>query len=81
MALPWYQFSMLAIESNKVIALRLLKIAKGGRDAKFESKRMISEKVSAAMEAGATLLTGGSLSKVIKQYRRHVASNSKRLSQ
>jgi hypothetical protein len=80
MPFPWYQLSMLAIESNKVIALRLMKIAKGGHGAKFESSRMISEKVRAAMEAGGTLLTGGSLSKVIKRYRRHVASNRKRLS-
>lgn len=80
MPFPLYQLSMLAIESNKVIALRLMKIAAGGRGAKFETQRMVSEKIGAAIEASATLMTGGSASKVIKRYRTHVASNSRRLS-
>ena len=80
MPFPGYQLFKLAIDSNKVIALRLMKIAKGGRGAKFETKRMVSEKIAAAFQAGTTMMTGGNASKVIKQYRKRVASNVKRLS-
>jgi hypothetical protein len=80
MPFPGYQLLMLAIESNKVIALRLMKIAKGGRGAKFESKRMVSEKIAAAIDAGTTVMAGGSASKFIKRYRKHVSSNVRRLS-
>jgi hypothetical protein len=80
MPVPGYQLFKLAIDSNKVIALRLMKIAKGGRGAKFETKRMVSEKIAAALQASTTMMTGGGASKVIKQYRKRVASNVKRLS-
>lgn len=80
MRFPAYQLMRLAVDSNKVIALRLLKIARGGHDAKFETQRMVSEKIAAAIEAGTTVMTGGSAAKVIKQYRRRVTSNARRLS-
>jgi len=41
---------------------------------------MVSEKVSAALEAAGTLLTGGSSETVIARYREHVAANTMRLS-
>jgi len=44
MRMPWYQLSMLATESNRVIALRMMKIAAGGRGAKFETQRMVQRK-------------------------------------
>ncbi len=40
---------------------------------------MVGEKVCAAMEAGTTLLTGGSADKVIARYRELVADNTRRL--
>jgi hypothetical protein len=41
---------------------------------------MVSEKISEAWGAGLTLMAGGSSAKVIAQYRKRVAANSRRLS-
>ncbi len=79
MFFPWYAAMMLAFESNAVIGLRLLKFAAGGADARDEAHRMFSEKVDAALEAGATLMGGGAPDAVIGRYREHVAANVGRL--
>ena len=71
---------MLAVESQQVIALRLAKIAQGGPAADAEMNRMVKEKVFAAGEAAWTTSTGGSAESVIKQYRRKVQANARRLS-
>ena len=76
---PWYQLTMLAIESQTVIALRMMKLASGGSAAADEAQRMVSEKVSAGVSAAATVLTGGSVDKAIRETRRHVRRNAKRL--
>ena len=76
---PWLQAAALALESNRVIALRLVKLSAGGLPARAEASLMISEKVDAAWEASATLITGGSSAKMIAQYRKRVAANHKRL--
>lgn len=76
---PWYQLTMLAIESQTVIALRLMKLSGGGTEAADEVRRMVSEKVSAGASAATTILTGGGLDKAIKNTRRHVRRNAKRL--
>jgi hypothetical protein len=77
--IPWLQAAALALESNRVIALRLVKLSAGGSPARAEASRMIREKVDAVLEASATLMTGGSSAKVIAQYRKRVAANHKRL--
>ncbi len=77
---PFFPAFMLAVESNQVIALRLLKLAHGGPHAQAEASRMVTEKLSEAMAAGVTLMTGGSNAKVIAQYRRRVRANARRLS-
>ncbi len=59
---------MLAIESNGVIALRLLKLAGGGAEARYESHLMLSEKIIAAFEAGANLMAGATAADVINRY-------------
>jgi hypothetical protein len=41
---------------------------------------MVSEKISEAFGAGVTLASGGSPAKVIRQYRKRVAANARRLS-
>jgi hypothetical protein len=41
---------------------------------------MLSEKVDAMFEAGASMMAGASAATVIGRYREHVAANSKRLS-
>jgi len=76
----WLDAAALAFESNRVVALRLAKLAQGGPSARAEASKMVSEKISEAWAAGVTLMTGGSSAKVIAQYRRRVAVNSRRLS-
>ncbi len=41
---------------------------------------MVSEKIDAMFEAGASLMSGASAATVIDRYREHVAGNAKRLS-
>ena len=79
MFFPWFTTAMLAIESNGVIGLRLMKMAAGGSGAMREAQLMISEKVDAAIEAGTGLLLGGSPAAMVERYREHVAANSNRL--
>jgi hypothetical protein len=69
----------LAVEANGVIALRMMKMMRGGQGARREAELMISEKVHAAFQATASLMTGASSHEIVHQYRRHVARNAKRL--
>ncbi|MGH1587636.1 hypothetical protein ACRBEV_03860 [Methylobacterium phyllosphaerae] len=71
---------MLAIESQSVIALRLVRLAGGGSEGLAEAQSMVVEKVDAAAEAMTTLMGGGSPEAVVARYREHVAANTKRLS-
>jgi hypothetical protein len=80
MFLPWYQLTMLAIESQTVIALRLLKLSAGGTAAIQEASRMMSEKVTATTATAATMLSGGGVNKAIRQTRVRVRRNARRLS-
>jgi hypothetical protein len=50
---------MLGLDCQQTKPLRMMKLSMSGRAATREAQRMVSEKVSAAMEAGATLATGG----------------------
>ena len=70
---------MLALESNRVIGLRLAKLMRGGKGAQREAERMFSEKISAATKAGASLMAGASSDEIVRQYRKRVAANAKRL--
>ena len=74
-----FDLTMLGIESQQVIALRLARIAQGGAGAASESKRMVSEKAQAAVETGLHLASGGSAHKVVSSYRRKVRANRDRL--
>ncbi len=87
---PWadmaFQGTMLAIEAQQVIALRLSKIAMGGPDVQRETELMMSEKVAAMVESGQMMMaaafsgdTTGS-DRVVRLYRRKVRANRKRLS-
>ena len=42
---------LLAAEANEVIALRMMKLMRGGRRARREANLMVSEKIKAAVEA------------------------------
>jgi hypothetical protein len=77
---PFFSSFMLAIEAQRVIELRLVRLAWGGREGRAEMQSMMTEKVHAAGEAMTTLMFGGSPETVIARYREHVAFNAKRLS-
>ena len=68
---------LLAAEANGVIALRMMKLMRGGRSARREANLMISEKINAAT---ASLVAGASGDELVHRYRQHVAKNAKRLS-
>ncbi len=70
---------LLAVEAQKVIELRLVRIAWGGADARSEMMSMVGEKVVAAMEAANTLMAGGTHDQVVARYRELVADNTRRL--
>jgi hypothetical protein len=70
---------LLAVEANGVIALRMMKLMRGGRSARREAELMVSEKIHAAFEATASLMAGASGNEIVHRYRRHVAANAKRL--
>ena len=74
-----FNLMKLAAEANRVIALRTMKLMRGGRSARREAKLMVSEKIIAASEAAASLMVGKSTDEIIHRYRQHVARNAKRL--
>ncbi|MHC2021384.1 hypothetical protein [Methylobacterium sp. CM6247] len=74
-----FAFAMLALEAQKVIELRFVKLARGGPSAHAEAQQMIAEKISASIEAVSSLMVGASPDAVIARYREHVAENTKRL--
>ena len=71
---------MLAAEANGVVALRMMKLMRGGKSARCEAELMVSEKIDAALEATASLMAGASGDKIVHRYRKRVAANAKRLS-
>lgn len=70
--------TLLAMEAQMVIAARLTEIATG-RGTVAEAQLMVTEKWLAFAEAAATMATGGSAHTVVKDYRRHVRKNVRRL--
>jgi hypothetical protein len=70
--------TLLALEAQTVIGLRLGQIAMG-RGSLAENQLMVSEKALAWAEAATTLATGGSPHKVVRGYRKKVRANTKRL--
>jgi hypothetical protein len=83
----WIEAARFASDSQRVVALRMIRLATGGPLAATEATQMISEKVAAFSEAQgailATIATGGSLhraaSKAYAPYRRAVRANRRRL--
>jgi hypothetical protein len=72
--------SMLALEAQQVIGLRLMKLTLGGPVATREANRMVAEKVIAFEEAAAKVATGSTTRSVVKGYRKKVRANRRRLS-
>lgn len=79
MFVPWHTITMLALEAQSVVSLRLAKIGCGGPEAIEEMRLMFSEKTSAAMEAGAAMALGSTPLGIVDRYRDHVAANHARL--
>jgi hypothetical protein len=77
---PWLESAMLAIEACEVIGLRLAMFATADDKAEREAQLMVSEKVDAMFEAGASLMAGATPAAIIGRYREHVAANAQRLS-
>jgi len=71
--------ALAGFETQRVIALRMLKLAAGGPAAEKEAQRMVSEKVIALTEAAAMLATGGSAHQVLRGYRSKIRANERRL--
>ena len=91
MTTPWLalmQSAQLAADAQTVIALRLMRIARGGPSASREAQRMVVEKAAAAAAAqglaAVALLSGKSAevasAKALSHYRRVVRRNKARLS-
>ena len=76
---PWFNLTMLAVESQQVIGLRLMKLAIGGPKARAEASRMATEKLAAASHATGRLMLGASQDSIVTGYRRKVRANSRRL--
>jgi hypothetical protein len=72
--------ALLSAEAQSVIALRMMRLARGGKIAEREARRMVTEKGVAFAEAASTLATGGSMNKVVRRVRSRVAKNRRRLS-
>jgi hypothetical protein len=79
---PWWRIcadaTMLAVEAQSVIAMRLTSAALG-RGTHAENMLMVTEKAAAYLEATAAVASGGSAHKVISGYRKHVRANGRRL--
>ena len=80
MFVSFYSTVSLAFESGNVIGLRMMKMMSGGSGLRDEAHLMVTEKVHAMLEAGASLMAGGTASSVVDRYREHVTANAKRLS-
>jgi hypothetical protein len=85
-ALGWSAMAM-GLEASAVIGLRTVKLAKGGRAAKAEARRMVAEKVSAALEWQTLALTGAlggdattAATRTVRHYAPKVRANLRRLS-
>jgi len=75
----FFETAMLAADSQRVIALRLFRMARGGKAAHDEAHRMVSEKVAAAGNAASAMAFGASPASIVKDYRRVVSANMRRL--
>ena len=82
MLVPWLRLAsdttLLALEAQTVIGLRLGQIAMG-RGSLAENHLMLTEKMLAFAEAAATMARGGSAHRVVRGYRKKVRANTKRL--
>ncbi|MBV8400555.1 MAG: hypothetical protein JOZ17_17720 [Acetobacteraceae bacterium] len=88
---PWLSLALsgtrLAVDSQQVIALRLAKLAEGGRKAEREASLMVSEKMKALADSQRLIASAAASGqgaraarKVLGLYQKRVSANKKRLS-
>ena len=83
----WFEAAQFGADVQRVMTLRLMRLASGGPGAATEAQQMISEKLAAFGESQMALMTafaaGSSLdtaaAKAYAPYRRAVRANSRRL--
>ena len=79
----WFKLTsdvlMAQFEAQRVISLRLGKLARGGAAAEAEAHRMVTEKLAAAAEATVALASGRSPHSVVRRYRTLMRANARRL--
>ena len=66
----WFNLSLLAVESQQVIALRMMLAALGGPKVQAEATLMVTEKIAAANHAMGRLMMGATPDSVVTGYRR-----------
>jgi hypothetical protein len=87
---PWYRIGLdtwsLGLEASSVIALRTAKLLAGGKSARKETRRMVSEKIKAATALQVLALSGGlgtsahkAAANTLAHYRTKVRTNRRRL--
>lgn len=75
-----FETTILAVEAQQVMTLRMAALLTGGPSAALEAQLMITEKVLAAGGATATIASGGRPRTVVTAYRKKVRANKRRLS-
>ena len=70
--------TLLTLEAQSVIGLRLAQIAMG-QGSPAEAHLMMTEKMLAFMDAATTVATGGSAHAIVEDYRKRVQANARRL--
>jgi hypothetical protein len=83
----WMEAARFGADVQRVMALRIMRIAAGGPDAATETQQMISEKVAAFGECQTALFTAlmaghtleAAAAKAYAPYQRCVSANSRRL--
>ncbi len=82
MFVPWMRLavdtSLLVLEAQSVIGMRLSQIALG-QGTPAEAQLMVTEKMLAFVDAATTVAAGGSAHKVVRGYRKRVQANARRL--
>jgi len=73
------EMTLANLAAQRVIALRMARLAVGGAVAHREAKRMIAEKIAASAEATAAIMSGKSPHSVVGRYRSIVGANERRL--
>ena len=82
MLAPWIKLTidttLLGLEAQSVIGLRLAQIALG-QGSPAEAHLMMTEKMLAFVDAATTVAAGGSAHGIVEDYRRRVQANARRL--